>query len=185
MTSLVVVLLLPALCWVVVTDLLYRKIHNRLVLALLAGWLVLPLLAPLNIGPFAGFGVWQTLFAMGWSTAGAALVFLVGYGLYMIERVGGGDVKLMTVLSLWIGSEDLITFLIITSLAGGILALVLPTLEMLEAALARGVMWLIRRMPQDAIAVPIIYDAQRPAGIPYGLAIAAGALFTLLFPIHT
>ncbi|MFJ4142796.1 prepilin peptidase [Pseudomonas sp. NPDC089734] len=185
MTSLVVVLLSPALCWVVVTDLLYRKIHNRLVLALLAGWFALPLLAPFQIGPFAGFGVWQTISSMGWSTAGAALVLLVGYGLYMIERVGGGDVKLMTVLSLWIGSEDLVTFLIITSLVGGILALILPSLEVLEATLARGVMWLIKRMPQNILAVPIIYDAQRPAGIPYGLAIAAGALFTLLNPINT
>lgn len=168
-------LLIAALVWVVVSDLLYRRIPNRLVLLLLAVWLLHPLLALFGLGPWAAgieWGAW-----VGWPLLAAALVLAFGYGLFLINRVGAGDVKLMAVLMLWAGDHGLV-FLMVTSLAGGVLALALPVLNMIELTLAHGVVRLGTRLPGRDVPMPLILGKNRPVGIPYGLAIAAGAACT-------
>ncbi|PWF21469.1 A24 family peptidase [Corticimicrobacter populi] len=168
-------LLIAALAWVVLSDLLYRRIPNRLVLLLLAVWLLHPLLALFGQGPWAAgieWGAW-----LGWPLLSAVLVLVFGYGLFLINRVGAGDVKLMAVLMLWAGDHGLI-FLMVTSLAGGVLALALPLLNMIELTLAHGMVRLGARLPGRNPPLPLILGNNRPAGIPYGLAIAAGAACT-------
>lgn len=168
--------LVVALVWVSFSDLLYRRIPNRLVLLLLAVWAVHPLLALAGLGPWADEPGWLAQ-RVGWPLMVAALVFVLGYGLFLLRRVGAGDVKLMAVMVLWAGPLKGV-FLMATSLLGGVLALSLPLLGMLELTLAHGVMRLGMKWPELRVTEPLILGPDRPVGIPYGLAIAAGALCT-------
>ena len=53
----------------------------------------------------------------------AAAVFVFGFVLFARQLIGGGDVKLIAAVSLWAGPEHLALFALVTSLAGGVLAL--------------------------------------------------------------
>lgn len=164
-----------ALLWVVFSDLLYRKIPNWLVLALLCVWLLQPLYI-LASGTTGAVGH-LSLATYYWQPLPAALAVLcIGYGLFAIGRVGAGDVKLMAILTLLAGDQQLV-FLIITSLAGGVLALTLPVLSLVEQTLAHVVMRMSTFIPGYTPATPVILQAQSeyPKGIPYGIAIAIGA----------
>ncbi len=172
LVSLSHLILPPALLWVVFSDLLYRRIANRLVLMLLALWTVGVLqqwhagLAP---------ALWRQA-APG--LLAAALVLLLGYLLFAMRWVGAGDVKLMAVLCLWMGEQSF-AFLIVTSLCGGMLALGLPLLRSIETMLALLLVRLQSMLPGGPWPLPMALREQSLPGIPYGLAIAAGALFSL------
>ena len=183
-SSFALIVLLPALCWVVCSDLLYRRIHNLLVVLLLLVWCTLPLFALVDLGPWAGLSGQALLSQIGSALFGAVLVLLVGFTLFNLGQVGAGDVKLMTVLCLW-ASGNQMAFLIVTALAGGILALAMPLLTPLEQAVALVWQRLGLRFPRLAIAIPTVLTSERPQGLPYGLAIATGSFYTLLFPIHS
>ena len=53
----------------------------------------------------------------------AAAIFMFGFVLFARQLIGGGDVKLIAAVSLWTGLEHLALFALVTSLAGGVLAL--------------------------------------------------------------
>lgn len=96
-------------------------------------------------------------------TGAAAL--LVGVGLFAAGWCGGGDAKLIAACALWLGWRAVPTFLLVTSLAGGLLALgvILARKATPAAVLASGPAWIER----------LLGPAQ---SLPYGVAIAAGAL---------
>lgn len=169
--SLPSIILLPALAWVVVSDLLYRRISNRLVLALLVAWVAYAgwtlaqgnpaLRASLTTGILAGAGV-----------------LVAGYCLFAMRWMGAGDAKLMAVLCLWLG-EHTFVFLIVTALAGGAMALALPLLRAVERALALFLMRINVWLSGLVIPTPHALRDEPMQGIPYGLAIACGAVFVL------
>ncbi|SOE47331.1 Type IV prepilin peptidase TadV/CpaA [plant metagenome] len=165
------IVLLPALAWVVVSDLLYRRISNTLVLALLLSW--------------AAYAAW--VLAQGDAGQRSALltgalasiaVLAVGYFLFTMRWMGAGDAKLMAVLCLWLGDHTFV-FLIVTALAGGVLALALPLLRMLERTLALGLVRLNTWLSTLVFPTPHALRPEQTQGIPYGLAIASGAAFVL------
>ena len=96
--------------------------------------------------------------------AGIALaVFALLAVTFFIGMMGGGDVKLAAALALWFTPEETVRFMVYMSLAGGILTLV--------------VMAAHRRWPNWQVD-----DAGQPRikpEVPYGVAIAAGALVVL------
>lgn len=80
--------------------------------------------------PFAvigiGFGIWlevplleRLLAALGGGTAFFALMLATKNG------IGGGDVKLVATLGLWLGADRLLSTVLIASILGGVVALVL------------------------------------------------------------
>ena len=83
--------------------------------------------------------------------AAAAAVFLAGAVAFRFRLLGGGDVKLIAAAALWLGAAALGPFLLATALAGG--------------GLAIGFL-LVRYARPDGLA----------AGLPYGIAIAAGGI---------
>jgi prepilin peptidase CpaA len=98
----------------------------------------------------------------GWSHAIAPVVmFAAGLALFHGGWMGGGDVKLLTAVSVWTGLQGLGTFLVWTAIAGGVLVLQLLVLRLLP-------------LPGDLPRV-----LQRGAPIPYGVAIGAGAVMWL------
>jgi prepilin peptidase CpaA len=151
-------LIFPVLViWAALTDATSFTIPNRLSVALALAFLVA---APAVGAPLSLIGV---NLAVG--LAGLAL----GVGLFALGWIGGGDAKLLAAASLWIGWQALATFLLATTLAGGVLALVLLTLrvELVRAHTPVVGGWL------DRLTTP-------GAPAPYGVAIACGAL--MAFP---
>jgi prepilin peptidase CpaA len=184
MNSLLALIVLPpALCWVIASDLLYRRIHNLLVVMLALVWCAQPLFALFGLGPWGAMAGSELLQTLGNDVFGAALVLMVGFMLFCIGQVGAGDVKLMTVLCLW-SSGNQMAFLIVTALAGGILALGMPLLAPLEQACAMLWQRVGVRFPALGIGIPTVLTAERPQGLPYGLAIATGSFFTLYSSIY-
>jgi prepilin peptidase CpaA len=92
------------------TDLRTRKIPNLLVLPFLV----------LGIGVSAWQHGWHGL---GQSAAGLGLALLIYGFLFCIGGMGAGDVKLCAAIGAWIGPHQLFIALILTALAGGIMAL--------------------------------------------------------------
>ena len=98
----------------------------------------------------------------------AAFIALVaGFGLFALGYIGGGDAKLFAAVVLWLGLKDLMSYTLVATLLGGGLTLVLIFLRRLPlpAPLARQ-NWILR-----------LHDAK--SGIPYGVALAAGAFVML------
>mgnify|MGYP001189047043 CR=1 FL=1 len=146
-------LLFPALmAFAAASDLFTMKISNRVSLALIAGFFVLALLG--------GMGLHDMLKHVG---AGAT-VLAVAFACFAMGWVGGGDAKGAAGVALWFGFEHLLDYLVIASLFGGALTLLLLQFRQwpLPYPLA-GQAWLSR-----------LHDRQ--TGIPYGIALALGAL---------
>ncbi|WGE49448.1 A24 family peptidase [Actinobacillus equuli] len=125
--------LLLTLCW---TDLRYRLISNRIIMALL-----------LVTIPFS-YLMHGTLF---WQAA--LLCLAIGFILFLFNIIGAGDVKLLAVLMLAVPSPFAVFFLFLTACAGLLLIII---------------GWLFYR------------QSIREKGLPYGIAISAGFLTTLL-----
>lgn len=168
--SLTGAIVVPALAWAALSDLLYRRISNVLIVLLLAAWL--------------GHVAWAL--AQAQTTLGAVLlslaigsgVLVVGYLLFALRWMGGGDAKLMAVMCLWLGDQAS-AFLVVTAIAGGVLAIVLPLLRVVERVIAHGVLRLNALLPRPALPVPDALCGPPTAGMPYAIAIAAGAGFVL------
>ena len=146
--------LFPALVIIAaLTDATSFTIPNRISLLLLAVYVPASLLlgrSPAEMGVDVAIGV-------------AALV--AGMGMFAAGWIGGGDAKLFAACALWLGFRGTPSFLLVTALAGGGLAVLL--LNVRSAALKR-----------YFVAAPAwLSRLATPGGdVPYGVAIAAGAL---------
>ena len=150
-------MLFPALiAFVAASDLFTMTISNRISLALVVGFLVLAL--------FGGMGMHDFLMHLG---AGAA-VLVVAFACFAMGWVGGGDAKVAAAVALWFGFDHLLNYLVYASLFGGALTLLLIYIrEWPLPAPLTGQAWLLR-----------LHDKQ--SGIPYGIALALGAL--IIYP---
>src|SRR5437868_2327917 len=150
-------LLFPALLtFAAVSDLVRMTISNRVSLALAAGFLVLALLS--------GMGFQDILSHL----AAGMVVLAVSFACFAMGWIGGGDAKVAAAAALWFGFAHLLDYLLYASLFGGALTLALLQFRQwpLPWSLA-GQAWLLR-----------LHDRQ--TGIPYGVALAIGAL--LIYP---
>lgn len=132
-------------------DAVRLRISNMVCLGVLAGALIAMAVAGLDTS------LWQNGLVFAALLGGGTLLFAKG-------MVGGGDVKLLAAVGLWC---DLTTaFFMLTSvfISGGVLALLI----------------LGARTFAPAGAAARVAVLKPHAGIPYGIAIAAGALITLV-----
>ena len=125
------------------TDIRSRTIHNWLNIAIAVS-------APLFWWA-AGLDLWPGV-AMQVGVAIAAFAVLAG--LFALGWMGGGDVKLLTALALWVPPEAFLKLLVVMALAGGVLTIVMGA-------------WHVTRRRKDRLA------------IPYGVAIAFAALWVI------
>jgi prepilin peptidase CpaA len=141
--SLLIATLALLLLWGAVTDLRSRTISNRLNLAI-------ALLAPLwwwanGLSLYPDIALQIGL---------AVAVFALFAGLFALGMMGGGDVKLLGALALWLPPQAMLALLIIMALAGGVVT----------------------------IATVAYHRIARRSGrpeIPYGVAIALAGLWVL------
>ena len=153
-----------------VTDLRTRKIPNELVLAILAtGWLF----------AFASPDVWR---AFGLSLAGTAVGFGIWIGFYLLGVIGAGDVKFFAAAGAWLGPGATWRAALIAAVAGGILAVVFLLSERrLGEALRRVAMAASSGSLATSPEQTIVHGVKhRP--LPYGVALAIGALVTAWVP---
>lgn len=104
------------------------------------------------------------------------------YLLFLAGGMGAGDVKLMAAVGAWVGLKQSMTLLLATALAGGILAVfymvfyrritstVVNAGKLLHFHLTSGI------KPHPELSM----EKQSALRMPYGLAIAAGALYLFL-----
>lgn len=149
------------------TDLRSRRIPN---------WLVLPFL-------LAGFAV--SAWHGGWhgvaqSSAGFGLGVLIFGFLFWMGGMGMGDVKLLAAIGAWIGPSQLIVALVVTGLAGGVMAvgwalyrgflgsLLSGSAEVIAGIKERG----LRPHQQLVLSNPLAHK------MPYAPAIAVGTILS-------
>jgi prepilin peptidase CpaA len=113
----------------------------------------------------AAFAVGMPIEQIGWHLATAAVVLVLGFGLFAAGCIGGGDAKLLAVAALWLGSGQLIEFLVVMALAGGALAIIMKFWWWIKLEME------LRGLDQEKSRVKTSID------LPYGIAIAVGALF--------
>lgn len=131
---------------------------------IIPNWLVLILLALFPVAALVSGFSWPLA---GFHLLAGVLALLIGFALFAPGWIGAGDAKLFAAAGLWLGWGALLPFLFATVLSGGVL--VLGLLALRRAAPLAGVPtgWL----EETALA--------QGAPVPYGLAIAAGALWVL------
>jgi prepilin peptidase CpaA len=150
-------MLFPALmAFAAASDLFTMTISNRVSLALVAGFLVLALLG--------GMGLYDILSHVG----AGALVLAVAFGCFAMGWVGGGDAKVAAGAALWFGFGHLMDYLVYASLFGGALTLLLLQFRQWPLPYPfAGQAWLLKLHAKES-------------GIPYGIALAIGAL--MIYP---
>lgn len=148
-----------AMAFAAASDLVSMTISNRVSLSLIIGFFLV---------------AWLT--GMGWMDVGrhllaGAVVLVIAFGFFARGWIGGGDAKLAAATALWLGFSHLLEYLLIASVAGGILTLLLLQLRTLPMPqlLARQ-KWIAR-----------LHDFE--SGIPYGIALAVAGL--LVYPETT
>lgn len=148
------VILTIAMAAVIYFDATRFVIPNWLNGALLAVFPVMALLVPTSFD-------WVSPLIM------FAVLFAAGFGLFALNIMGGGDVKLLAVLGLYVGWGRLgLEFVIYMSLIGGGLSVCL----LLMRQIAPGI-WLKLKLK----TIPKILTVGEP--VPYGLAIAGSFLW--------
>ena len=108
---------------------------------------------------------------MDWlSHIGAAVaVFIGGAVLYAFNKMGGGDVKLLTAVAFWAGFEYLTELLLYVAIAGGILAIGLIVMRKVIMSAGSASTKLAQiKLPR------VLLDGE---AVPYGLAIAPISIY--------
>jgi prepilin peptidase CpaA len=134
-----------ALLYASFTDIRSRTIGNKLNLAIAAA-------APLYWWA-SGMALWPD---MAWQLGFAVIIAAILIGIFALGLLGGGDIKLLGALALWLTPLMFLQLLVIMAVAGGALA----------------VGFVLRR---------IVLKPKTPGKLPYGVAITFGALW-VLFP---
>jgi prepilin peptidase CpaA len=148
------------------SDLLRRRIPNLFCLWVAGFALVSQALA------LAPEELWRPL-------AAGTVSFALLLPLWQRRLLGGGDLKLFVATSLWAGLDGLLQLALAVALAGGVLALLVLAAETARTRLLP----LLATMPWVCVFVPaaaLTESSESRASLPYGVAIAAGAIWQWL-----
>lgn len=126
----------------------------------------------LCLGLVGTFAICVMLLGLPWNVIGShlaagGLVLAICFGLFAAGWIGGGDAKLAAVTALWFGFDQLMPYLALGAMFGGVLTLL---------------MLVLRSAPLPAVAANWSWARRLHAannGVPYGIALALSALFTL------
>jgi prepilin peptidase CpaA len=113
----------------------------------------------------------------GYTLAAAIIIFTITFALFQRGAIGGGDAKILPATALLIGYRELLGFLFLMSLCGGVLALATLAAERLD--LSFGAFWRgaylssIARSDRGRVA-------SKGSTVPYGVAVAIAGVITLI-----
>jgi prepilin peptidase CpaA len=170
-----VVLLIVVLA-AAVYDVRYRRIPN---------WIsVSGVLAGLGLNSFLYGGAPGLVFAL----KGLGLGFGLYLVLYLLHAMGAGDVKLMGAVGAIVGWQDWFGVFLISSVIGGIMAVVLTLTRRRLTKTFWNIGYILREMRHGraAYVTQEELDVKSPAsvGLPHGAVIAAGTVFYLAISTH-
>jgi prepilin peptidase CpaA len=151
-----------------VTDTRWRRIPN---------WLVLILF----VSGFA-FSVAEnpSIPGIGRALGGVAVGFGIWIGFYAVGGLGAGDVKLFAAASAWLGPSGAWRASLVAAAVGGILAL---GALIIQKRLKEGVERVALSVSTASLApLGTADDSDRHRHLPYGVALAVGALLTAWVP---
>lgn len=146
--ALILLSLAGLVAWTAISDMKTQIIPNSAVTAIFVLW----------VGWVVSGAAVQVLHSLGIGLA----IFAVGAFLFHRGQVGGGDVKLLTVLGIWAGPQEALAFLIHVALAGGALT-----------------MAYIMHMRFVAPALGKVVTIEKKRFVPYAVAISAGAFLLI------
>ncbi len=135
-----------------VSDLYSLRIPNWLTGALLLAFPVMALLVGHDVA-------WMSHLLAG------LCVFAVCAVMFALQWMGGGDVKLLAATAVWIGLGQLLPFLTLVAIVGGVFALILVILR--HHVMQATFLATLRRLPSFA---------QEKMPIPYGVPIAVAGI---------
>ncbi|MBH5323346.1 A24 family peptidase [Aurantiacibacter sediminis] len=147
-----------ALIIAAITDLKSRRIANKLNAAIALGAPLFWFASGMSFLP-SGDG-WFEPTSVVMQLALALVTFAVLSVLFALRWMGGGDVKLLTALALWIAPATFGKLLIMMALLGGVLTLVFGSINVMS-----------RRHSKSS--------EKNPLTIPYGVAIALAGLWAI------
>ncbi len=96
----------------------------------------------------------------------SGVLFALGFLIYLRGWTAGGDAKLVAAVGLWAGADHVAGFLILTALAGGLMAIALWLRHRAQRAPSLGMIPFTQADPDFA---------RKP--MPYGVSIGAGGLY--------
>jgi prepilin peptidase CpaA len=134
-------------------DLLTMTIPNRVSLGLIAAFAV------------AAVFVGMPLMTIVDHVSAGALFLAIGIFMFCMGWLGGGDAKLLAAAALWLGFANILPYVFMVTVCGGLLAVALLMYRNLTLPVwMMGQEWAMRLH-------------ERKGGIPYGIALAAAALW--------
>ncbi|MBI2707716.1 MAG: prepilin peptidase [Proteobacteria bacterium] len=119
----------------------------------------------------------------------------MGFALFSFKLIGAGDAKYLAVASLWMGTHGIVYFLLIVSLVGGGLGILYLSLPDYMARLSDRTWSKIQNAEERYSYLECMWVGSGTGPekkmratigsrtIPYGVAIAAGAIITVLYII--
>ncbi len=134
-------------------DLFTMTIPNRITVGLVIGFVA--------VLPFAPPGWWGLASHLG----AFALMLAIGVLMFSQGWCGGGDAKLLAATALWLGLERMLDYLVIVSIAGGVLVLALLMFRAITPPL-----WMLNQGWAMRLH-------EKAGGVPYGIALAVGGLW--------
>ena len=113
----------------------------------------------------------------GYTLAAAIIVFAITFALFQRGAIGGGDAKILSATVLLIGYRELVGFLFLMSLCGGVLALATLAAERFDLSVRR----LRRRAHLSSTGQSDRGRVgQKGSTVPYGVAVATAGVITLI-----
>jgi prepilin peptidase CpaA len=113
----------------------------------------------------------------GYTLAAAMIIFAITFALFQRGAIGGGDAKILPATALLIGDRELLGFLFLMSLCGGVLALGILAAERLDLSFGR-----LRRGAHESSTGQTDRGrvASKGSTVPYGVAVATAGVITLI-----
>ena len=154
LTALVILTIFPV-CMLFATfyDIFTMTIPNKITLVLIATFAI--------CAPLAGISLETAL----WSIGLSIFVLMIGFALFSVGIMGGGDVKLLAASTLWFGTAFTVPYILYASILGGVLTLAILLLRRLPL------------LPLFATKFPWIERLHdKGQGVPYGAALGPAAI---------
>ena len=124
------------------------------------------------------FGWWGLLTALGGCLLAGGIVFLF----YAVRAMGAGDLKLLAAIGAIVGPRNVVPVLLATAVTGGVLAIFYAAYRGQMRATIANVGSVMRFHAWGGLQAHPELNLDNPVALrmPYGLAIAAGTLYTFV-----